>query len=238
MVPGIFFLPFLRFAFLVFLKWRCRTLIQPKLSTPELHHGTYFKKRGGLTSCSNSRSLFPLTKREILAWISADGSHDTHATFILSSSTLNLRHFSIVMGSKCKGIMGTVVLCTSCPLLNECVISRFPLRKHAYSFFSSYPYYTLVHDHIRISYFILYPGAPFYSEAAQEHAFICYSSSVFIRLSVRNVYQSCRGTSPYFLSSFEVIFNHMAHVWNAFRHVDCVFDHTLALYTIILWPSL
>ncbi len=83
----------------------------------------------------------------------------THATFILSSSTLNLSHFSIIMGSKCKGIMGTVVLCTSCPLLGECVISHtvcFPLKKHAYSFFSSYPYYTLIHDHIWISYFIFY----------------------------------------------------------------------------------
>lgn len=56
--------------------------------------------------------------------------------------------------------MGTVVLCTSCPLLNECVISHnvcFPLKKKSMRIvFSSYPYYTLVHNHIWISYFIPY----------------------------------------------------------------------------------
>lgn len=53
--------------------------------------------------------------------------------------------------------MGTVVLCTSCPFLNECVILfDFHYKKHAYSFFSSYPYYSLVHNHIWISYFIPY----------------------------------------------------------------------------------
>lgn len=60
----------------------------------------------GLANGSNSRSFSTDQARDI-------GTDDTYATFILSSSTLNLRHFSIVMGSKCKGIMGTLVLCTS-----------------------------------------------------------------------------------------------------------------------------
>lgn len=90
------------------------------------------------------------------------------------------------MGSKCKGIMGTVVLRTSCLLQNECVISQFvfTLKKACILFYSSYPYYTLVHDRIWISYFIS-PGMPFYAEAAQEHTSICYLSSVFILLSVQ-----------------------------------------------------
>lgn len=62
--------------------------------------------KGGLANCWNSRSFSTDQARDI-------GMDDTYATFILSSSTLNLRHFSIVMGSKCKGIMGSLVLCTS-----------------------------------------------------------------------------------------------------------------------------
>lgn len=227
MVPGIFFFFFLFFTFRVFLKWRCRTLIQPKISTPELHHGTYLKKqkRGGSMSCSNSTSLFPLTKWEILAWISADGSHDTHATFILSSSTLNLRHFSIVMGSKCKGIMGTVVLCTSCPLLSECVISHtvcFPLKKACvlfwvffFFFFQLSILYFSWRSYMDLIFYLLLssPGMPFYSEAAQENTFLSLILSHqyrFISVQTKRVPIVTRYI-PLFLSSFEVVFNHMAH---------------------------
>lgn len=145
--------------------------------------------------------------------------------------------------------MGTVVLCTSCPLLNECVISHnvcFPLKKkkkHAYSFFQLSILYFSSQSYMDLIFYPLFssPGTPFYSKAAQEHTFVCYlsvySTPVFILLSVlrfhpnKNVYQSWRGTSRFFLFLFEVVFNrhHMAHIWNAFRHVDCVFDHIWAL---------
>lgn len=166
-----------------------------------------------------------------MAWISADESHDTHASFILSSSTLNLRHFCIVMGSKCKGIMGTVVLCTSCPLLSECVISHSlfsTLKKHAYSFVSSYPYYTLVHDHIWISYFIFYfplLECRFITRQHRNTLLSSYSSSVFTSVQMKHVPIVTRYI-PLFLSSFEIVFNHTAHFKNAFRRVDFVFDHT------------
>lgn len=55
------------------------------------------------------------------------------------------------------------------------------------------------------------PGMPFYSEAAQEHAFISYLSSVFISVQTKRVPIMTRYI-PLFLSSFEVVFNHMAHL--------------------------
>lgn len=92
--------------------------------------------------------------------------------------------------------MGTVVLCTSCPLLNECVISHnvcFPLKKkkkHAYSFFQLSILYFSSQSYMDLIFYPLFssPGTPFYSKAAQEHTFVCYlsvySTPVFILLSV------------------------------------------------------
>lgn len=106
------------------------------------------------------------------------------------------------MGSKCKGIMGTVVLRTSCLLQNECVISQFvfTLKKACILFYSSYPYYTLVHDHIWISYFIFY-------FPLLECCLLRGSTGTHFYLLIRhrylhqfkwNMYQSWRGTSPFF----------------------------------------
>ncbi len=141
-----------------------------------------------------------------------DGSHDTHATFILSSSTLNLRHFSIVIGSKCKGIMGTVVLCTSCPLLSEYVISHtvcFPQKKSMrIYFFPVIQYYTLVHDHIWISYFIFYfPLLECRFIPRLHRNTLLFVISIYI--SSNEMCTNRDEVHP--LSSFEVVFNHMAH---------------------------
>lgn len=102
----------------------------------------------GLTNCSNSSSFSTDQARDI-------GTDATYATFILSSSTLNLRHFSIVMGSKCKGILGNFVLCTS--PVPSCHISymfvyHFKPRKSMHIILSVI-HTILVDNHIRISYF-------------------------------------------------------------------------------------
>jgi len=114
-----------------------------------------------------------------------------------------------------------------------CHIVCFPTIKsmRIVVFSPSYPYYTLVHNHIWISYFIPY-----------FHLLECRfiprhrgsTFCLFICSEIVTHTKKCTNHDevhpPFFLSLLEVAFNHhMAHIWNAFRHVDCVFDHIRTL---------
>lgn len=163
--------------------------------------------KGGLANCWNSRSFSTDQARDI-------GMDDTYATFILSSSTLNLRHFSIVMGSKCKGIMGSLVLCTS------------PVPSWTSVSYLMFVYYFKPQKsmHIVFQLSILY------------FSWQSYTDLIFLFLLLpwhhRNTGEVCLYLTPVFIlcprrcTSTILSHRHMARVRNALRH------------TICFWPSL
>lgn len=120
------------------------------------------------------------------------------------------------MGSKCKGIMGTVVLCTSYPLL---ISYRLFFTKKTTTMHVFFPQLSILYFNLQsymdLVFYLsltLQSCVPFYSKAAQEHTSI-YSF---------HPNETCTNHDEVrllFLHLFKVVFNHhhMARIWNAFQ---------------------